>query len=62
MSKSTISLTTTEYAKKCNKSRQSIHKAASKNKIHLLPGVKKITRVGIYYFLEVSATFSFSAT
>ena len=59
MSKSTKLLTTTEYADKINKSRQGVLKSAKKQRLDLLPGVKKITQVGKYYLLEVPCNFSF---
>lgn len=54
-----ITLTTAQYAIKCGKSRQHIHRLAKSNKIDLLPGVKNIEKVGRFYLLHVSANFSF---
>ncbi len=67
MSKSTKTLSITEYAKEVRKSRQAVLKSVKcylddkeKGSLRLLPGVKKIERIGHVYALTVSASFNFS--
>jgi len=54
----TIILTIPQYADKLRKKKQnrySVFKAVQKNKLHLLPGVVNITKVGRYHLLEVTS-------
>lgn len=64
MSKSTKTITTTQYAKSVKKSRQSVCNAAKiaieKGSLHLLPNVKKVEQAGKYYLLTVAASFVLS--
>jgi hypothetical protein len=49
-------VTIPHYAKKIKKcSRQAVLKAVQKNKLHLLPGVIKTTKVGRDYLLEITS-------
>lgn len=53
---STVTLTIPQYADQLRKDKQNRHsvfKAVKKNKLHLLPGVIKITKIGRYTLLEV---------
>lgn len=55
---STITLTIPQYVEKFRKNKQnrySVFKAVQKNKMHLLPGVINIVKVGRYSLLEVRA-------
>lgn len=58
MATKTTFITTEEYAKSGLKGRevsqQSIRKAITKNKMHLLPGVISIKKSGKYHLLEVA--------
>jgi len=51
---SNVLLTIPDYAKKIKKSRIAVYKAVTKNKLHLLPDVVNIKKIGKYYILEVS--------
>lgn len=49
-------MTTKEYAKKIkNCTPQAVRKAIKKNKMHNLPQVKKITKIGRDYLLELAS-------
>jgi len=50
----TETITIPAYAIKKKKDRTSVFKAAQKNKMHLLPDVVKIIKVGKYRLLEVT--------